>query len=42
VLGVGIEAAIDMNNNKVACTATGTPFGGDDTGTFRQTHPRVR
>jgi len=39
-LGAAIEAALDSNNNKVACTATGTPFGGDDTGNIPADAPK--
>jgi hypothetical protein len=31
-LGGAVEGVVDINNNKVYCTAGGTPFGGDDTG----------
>jgi hypothetical protein len=30
--GAAVAALTDANNNQVYCTATGTPFGGDDTG----------
>ena len=39
-LGNAIVANLDTNNNKVACTATGTPFGGDDTGNIPADAPK--
>jgi hypothetical protein len=39
-LGPAIVANLDANNNKVACTATGTPFGGDDTGNIPADAPK--
>ena len=39
-LGTAIVANLDSNNNKVACTATGTPFGGDDTGNIPADAPK--
>jgi hypothetical protein len=39
-LGTAIEASLDSNNNKVACTTTGTPFGGDDTGNIPADAPK--
>jgi hypothetical protein len=31
-IGAALEAAVDINNDRVDCDATGTPFGGDDSG----------
>jgi hypothetical protein len=39
-LGTAIVMNLDMNNNKVACTTTGTPFGGDDTGNIPADAPK--
>jgi hypothetical protein len=39
-LATGIEAAVDTNNNMVACTTTGTPYGGDDTGNIPTDAPK--
>jgi hypothetical protein len=39
-LGKAIEVALDSHNNKVACTTTGTPFGGDDTGNIPADAPK--
>jgi hypothetical protein len=39
-LGKAIEAALDSNNNKVTYTASGTPFGGDETGNIPPDPPK--
>jgi hypothetical protein len=40
VLGSTVEALLDANNNKVYCTTSGTPFGGDDTGNIPSDAPK--
>jgi hypothetical protein len=37
--GSAVEALTDANNDQVYCTATGTPFGGDDTGNIPSDAP---
>jgi len=39
-LGSAVEMLLDSNNSKVYCTATGTPFGGDDTGNIPSDAPK--
>src|SRR6185295_13483013 len=39
-LGAAVVGLLDSNNNKVYCTATGTPFGGDDTGNIPSDAPK--
>jgi len=39
-LGPAVEALLDTNNNQVYCTATGTPFGGDDSGMIPSDSPK--
>ncbi|MBI3768803.1 MAG: hypothetical protein HY271_09970 [Deltaproteobacteria bacterium] len=36
----GAENLIDRNNDKIYCTSTGTPFGGDDTGNIPPDAPK--
>jgi hypothetical protein len=38
--GTGVVALTDANNNTVYCTATGTPFGGDDSGNIPSDAPK--
>ena len=35
-----VEGLVDGNNNKVYCTSTGTPFGGDDAGNIPADAPK--
>jgi mRNA-degrading endonuclease toxin of MazEF toxin-antitoxin module len=39
-VGAAVEMLLDSNNDKVYCTATGTPFGGDDTGNVPSDAPK--
>jgi len=39
-LSSAVEGLVDSNNNKVYCTSTGTPFGGDDTGNIPADAPK--